>query len=108
MKTALVILILTSTIASAESKTASASSGGRYQVLQLSDMRRDQILIDTQTGKTWHWACLVDSRSSNSADCGYGAWTLDDAEGITIQKNQIIDKANKLEKFQQEQAQKKD
>lgn len=35
----------------------SHSGGGRFQLIQLSDFRSDQFLIDTETGKIWQPVC---------------------------------------------------
>lgn len=31
--------------------------GGRYQLVQISQARRDQFLVDTQTGRVWNVVC---------------------------------------------------
>lgn len=81
---------LTCSTVMAQSK---GSSGGRFQVLQLSSMRRDQVLIDTQTGKMWHSVCFVSPKNGEAGDCSYSAWMADDVEGISKSKEAIYKEA---------------
>ncbi len=71
------------------------TSDGRYQLIQLSQMRADQFLLDTQTGKIWQRQCQI--AGPTSSDCLLEAWTLNNVEGITIQKSQLdrIQQVNK-------------
>jgi hypothetical protein len=64
------------------------TTGGRFQLVQLGDMRRDQFLLDTQTGKMWARVCLkIDSETP--AGCAYSAWRIEDVQGITASMEDI-------------------
>lgn len=76
-----------------------SSSGGRFQVLQLSTMRRDQVMIDSQTGKIWNRTCMV----MEGENCIFSAWVLDNIEGVTTTKAEIDKTTVRLEKLQAEQ-----
>jgi len=39
--------------------------GGRYQFVQVSEFRRDQYLIDTETGRVWQMVCA----EANKSEC---------------------------------------
>lgn len=91
------ILLSLPTLATA---TPKASIGGRFQVLQLNDMRRDQVLIDTDTGKVWHRTCLV-ANKTDASECQYSAWTLDAIEGITRTQKEIYKDVELIEKHLQ-------
>jgi hypothetical protein len=68
--------------------SGNTNSSGRFQVVQLSQMRKDQILIDTQTGKMWKYTCF-----KTSADgCSVEAW----APEMIIDINTSYEKVFKL------------
>lgn len=69
---------------------------GRFEVKQISDMRRDQILVDTATGQIWHMTCMV-SNPKDKVGCDYTAWMKDDIEGINADKNAIYSWAKTIE-----------
>lgn len=62
------------------------SKDGRFQIIQLGTMRRDQFLLDTQTGKVWQPTCL---HGSTGADCEYAAFMQTEVEGISASKDKI-------------------
>jgi hypothetical protein len=70
---------------------------GRFQLIQLSDMRRDQFLLDSQTGKVWQRVCMSEGPTAN--DCGTDAWTPMDVEGITINHNALYKKAQQNQQY---------
>lgn len=71
------------------------TSGGRFQLIQLSNMRRDQYMIDTQTGKLWAPSC----EAANAKDeCIYHAWLIQDVQDVTIGLKDIIKKIESLNK----------
>lgn len=73
MNRILILLALTAMPALAESNSA-----GRYQLMQLGTMRRDQYLLDTQTGRIWQSTCYY-SKSDTGNDCdvqGFGEVTV--------------------------------
>ena len=41
---------------------------GRYQLVQLSDMRRDQFMVDTQTGRLWEVVCVKPGQNVGECD----------------------------------------
>lgn len=44
-----------------------SASGGRYVLGQISSFRRDQFMLDTQTGRVWTLSCLeVDKTDPNN------------------------------------------
>lgn len=49
--------------ASSGSKHGAATWGGRFQLIQLSEFRRDQFLLDTDTGRMWGIACTKDGKN---------------------------------------------
>ncbi len=61
---------------------APPANEGRFQLLQLGTMRRDQYLLDSHTGKIWARVCMR-SASQEAGDCAYQAWLVEDIEGIT-------------------------
>lgn len=52
--------------------------GGRFQLIQLGEYRRDQFLIDTETGRIWNSICVVtgspDPKKASSECQGTLAW----------------------------------
>jgi hypothetical protein len=46
-----------------------AKSVGRYQLVQLGQMRRDQFLIDTATGRVWNNVCEYNSKPHDGSNC---------------------------------------
>lgn len=61
------------------------STGGRFQLVQLSEMRSDQYLLDTDTGKIWRMVC-ADESYDGGASCRKPAWALEFVEGISTPK----------------------
>lgn len=51
--------------AESSSGTALGAAGGRYVFGQISDARRDQYMLDTQTGRVWLMACSQRDSTSN-------------------------------------------
>lgn len=71
MKESLLILLLGSTaFADQEIKTKIVMQTGRFQITQLSDYRRDQYLVDTQTGRIWQNMCVEKA----DKECVQDAW----------------------------------
>lgn len=98
MKLVIVLLILVSVTALSDEKPFNVhTTGGRFQLIQLSSMRRDQYLIDTQTGQVWSSTCLIPDGPSPA--CGYTAWMKEDIEGITLSNQQIMKKLKNLEDY---------
>lgn len=60
-------------------------------MIQLSDMRSDQFLLDTQTGKVWQRRCI----QQRGDECTSTAWMIDDVEGITISYKELQDSIKK-------------
>lgn len=89
------IILLITLVSSAVFAQNKSGGSGRYQVLQLSNMRRDQVMIDTQTGKIWHSTCLV----SSGDECAYEAWLMDEVEGVTKSRAELYKAADKREKL---------
>jgi len=72
---------------------------GRFQLVQLSNFRRDQFMIDTQTGKVWSNGCLA----TDGDNCQYGAFTAMDVEGITLPLKAMMEKSSKIQKMIQDE-----
>lgn len=96
----IVSLLLVPGIASAQ--TPPKTTGGRFQLIQLSTMRRDQFLLDTQTGKVWSKVCYVNT-SNTPGDCDMDAWMLERVEGITGSRDAILNQAVAIEKLKRGQ-----
>lgn len=94
MKTILILASLYSSLSFAEAKNTQTNTG-RFQLIQLSDMRRDQYMIDTQTGKIWSKGCEV---SENTTSCLYEVWWPQDVVGINATLEQVSKRAAILEK----------
>lgn len=61
---------------------ATSSSKHDYQMVQLGDMRRDQFLIDKETGRIWVKTCIT-SDTKPSIDCdGATMWVEQNVVGI--------------------------
>ncbi len=71
-------------------KSNVSTNGGRYQLIQLSDMRRDQFLIDTETGKFWSKTCAIPGETAG--DCELSYWS----EEFVLGKNVNIDQINSM------------
>jgi hypothetical protein len=77
----LAYLLLVPTIAASEQPpNTKTPSNGRYQLVQLSEFRRDRFLIDTQTGRMWMASCEVPGEGQ--VDCKYQAWFEEDVVGL--------------------------
>ena len=93
MKKLIILSVLISSVACfADEKNVASSPGGRFQLIQLSNFRRDQFLIDTKTGKIWNKQCLV----STSEDCEYSAFMSMDVEDITVPAKEILKRARNV------------
>lgn len=89
-----------SSISFAQKKQNTATQqNGRFQLIQLSDMRRDQYLLDTQTGKIWVGTCGVSDKNGN---CAYNLWAPQDVVGINITFPEYLDKIERFEKIVKE------
>jgi hypothetical protein len=84
----LALLLVLPFVVSAGQNTKTGNTG-RFQLIQLSDARRDQYLLDTETGRVWQRTCV---RGLNGADCGLPAWRYDLVEGINV-TTEKLDKA---------------
>lgn len=98
MKTLIAAILLLSSYGHAQKKVNTGTSGGRFQLIQLSDFRRDQFLLDTQTGRTWVNVCSV----SKGETCIYGVWAEQDVVGLNISVGSYLEKSDKLEKISKE------
>ena len=103
-KTTVLLLIILTSICFAEDKNIGTTSNGRYQLIQLSSMRRDQYLLDTKSGKVWNKACLIGGATSDQ--CEYSAFLEVDVEGLTGSLGDIFKKANEFKKASTPQEQK--
>lgn len=63
------------------------TENGRFQLIQLSDFRRDQYLLDTQTGTMWLKICIKPGKETG--DCALHVWEKDAIEDITISREAI-------------------
>lgn len=72
----------------AAAKNNQTSFNGRYQLVQLSDFRRDQFLLDTQTGQLWSKSCEVPG--DDKSECKYSIWIQEDIVGINATLNDVI------------------
>lgn len=98
IKLLIAAFLIVPVLASAKASNAS-SVGGRYQVVQLSDMRSDQVLIDSQTGQTWHHECYVKGSDSSASACEYLVWVKDDAQDINKSYKQLLQTAAGIKKL---------
>lgn len=76
----------------------------RFEIVQLGTFRRDQFLLDKETGQIWGKVCLVPGKGG--ADCEYLAWMKDDIESINIARKDMIDLANTMESNKKNSARK--
>lgn len=93
-------IVLLASVTHAQKKSNTSTQNGRFQLIQLSDFRRDQYLVDTQTGKMWQKSCFISS--SDSSECAYGPWMTVDVEDITMDFGAIDKKAKALKKMMDE------
>lgn len=77
MKTLILVLLLAPAFSHAKS-----TEGGRFQLIQLSQMRADQFLLDTQTGKIWQRVCL----KSEGEQCQLEVWKIQVVEYVNADK----------------------
>lgn len=70
------------------------TSGGRFQLIQLGTFRRDQFLLDTQTGKIWGRVCV----KTVGDECAQTVWSLDAVEGITMSSETLMKKLKEAER----------
>jgi len=85
----LIMLLFSPTSFGAAKNTSTVA--GRYQLIQLSDMRRDQFLLDTQTGKIWSRTCAV----STDADCSISYWSEELVAGKNTTEEQMTEISKK-------------
>ena len=78
-------------------KDTSSPNPSRFELIQLGNMRRDQYLLDKQTGQLWQPTCMVSGKDSG-IDCKYSAWMKQDVEEITMSRNDIYSWSDELEK----------
>jgi hypothetical protein len=90
MRYLIFILIISPLSANAKVKT----EGGRFQLIQLNEMRRDQFMIDTQTGELWQRLCL--SPGTQSGDCDAYVWRKEIIEGVTLSSAKFEQAMKKL------------
>ncbi len=102
MKKIILVLMLFPLMGFGAAKNQGTSSG-RFQLIQLSDFRRDQFLIDTQSGQLWRITCAVQANSGGSAECGFSYWSEEIVEGKNATSKQIgemiqrVNEANRKE-----------
>ena len=65
-----------------------SSNLGRYKLLQLGTMRRDQFLLDTATGRMWTNVCPVPGKG---LDCKYSYWSEEDVSGLNKKVSEIVE-----------------
>lgn len=78
------VLLISLSFSSYESYAAAVHAGtksGRFQIIQLSEMRRDQYLIDTETGQIWSHVC---AHKDASGECDFLYWSKDTVEGVNV------------------------
>lgn len=59
----------------------------RFELIQLGTMRRDQFLLDKETGQIWVNTCLVGAHTG--PDCDYSAWLKQEVEEISMTRKDI-------------------
>ena len=65
-----------------------AMSSGRFQLVQLSAMRRDQYLIDTQTGRIWNNVCA----ELKGEECVQNVWQEMHVSKLAVPKSKTTTK----------------
>lgn len=58
----------------------------RFELVQLGSMRRDQFLLDKQTGQIWRPTCMAGAKG---ADCDYAAWMKQDVQDVNASGDSI-------------------
>ena len=96
MKT-LILCLLLSSASFAQKKSNTGTANGRFQLVQLSDMRRDQFIIDTQTGKIWRQICAV----GGGMDCEMAYWGQEDILDINITPAEMIKKIDNFKAYKE-------
>ena len=76
MRTLIAVLLLAKPCLSPASH--SGIDAGRFRVVQISEFRRDQFLIDTETGRLWARVCTNGDPNAE----GYCYWKPEDVLGI--------------------------
>ncbi len=100
MKNTIVIcLILLPIYSFAQKKQNVGSTGGRFQIVQISDFRRDQFLIDTNTGRLWTQTCAKPSKPT-PAECGLYVWQEEMIDDISVPKKEFFKYLDSLTKEQ--------
>lgn len=72
----------------------SGSKDGRFQIVQISEFRQDQFLIDSQTGRLWRAVCAAPGDGLNQ--CRYTIWEPQDIIGITTSGAQADKQAARI------------
>lgn len=72
------------------------NDSGRFKLMQLSDFRSDQYMLDTHTGKIWRAICVI-STGTDGTGCGYLVWREMDVENISSTSKLIAEKAKMLQ-----------
>ncbi len=70
-------------------KAGESTSNGRFQVLQLSEFRKDQILIDSQTGNLWRYSC-----ANGETNCFWAKEAIEDMNFSAQQINNLLKKTS--------------
>lgn len=82
-----IILVSGCTNRSDSNPKSEKSEIGRYQLVQLGSFRRDQYLLDTQTGKLWTSECWIPGKTP--PDCRLNVWNESLVYGLTHSPEQI-------------------
>jgi hypothetical protein len=68
----------------------------KFELVQLGSMRRDQFLLDKETGQLWRITCIAGA--GQGGDCKYSAWMKEDVEGINTTSENINSFGDQVEK----------
>jgi hypothetical protein len=98
MKYIVISILVTLVACNKKEPTEPQPSSDRFQLVQLGSMRRDQFLLDKQTGTIWQNTCLY---GNNGPDCDFGAWMKQDVEELTHSKQVLYDTAKTLRELGQ-------
>lgn len=69
---------------------------GRFQMFQLGTFRRDQHLLDTETGRVWTNICAVGAKGS---DCAYNYWVEEDFLDLNATPDKIASQISAAKKL---------
>ncbi|MGZ3770049.1 MAG: hypothetical protein ACXVCP_00445 [Bdellovibrio sp.] len=98
MKSLIIAILLMPSLLYAKQANV-GTQNGRFQLIQLSEMRRDQFMIDTQTGKIWSKSCAI----GEGADCDMSAWMPDNVVGVNISESEYFKKVREVKKYIEDQ-----